>query len=301
MVTKKPKRRTRKNSTSTDEETSPSKGRKNIRKILDDQELDIHTKDAIAAERERRKRITENQKKYNDSLLEQSLSQATTTTDLSSSPPANPRLILELDKNTNEPLIEVDRKLVEQMKPHQCDGVRFLWNNVFESIEAIEKKKNAGNGCILAHCMGLGKTLQVISFIHTVFNASRFTKVKTCLVLCPKNAGEISLRISFLFSSFVLLALNWSNEFDHWLNGIEPSIDHYQLATIKTHLRNTHLTYWHNHGGVMIMGYDIYRQLANGNRMKNKKTRDDILRCLVDPGPDIIGKILHLSFSINSS
>lgn len=190
---KKPKRKTRKNSTSTDDETSPSKGRKNIRKILDDQELDVHTKDAIAAERERRKRISENQKKYNDSLLEQSLSQATNTSDPSSTP--NARLILALDKNTNEPLIEVAPKLVEQMKPHQCDGVQFLWNNVFESIEVIEKKKNGGNGCILAHCMGLGKTLQVISFIHTVFDASQFTKVKTCLVLCPKNAGQ------FLFES----------------------------------------------------------------------------------------------------
>lgn len=176
-------------STSNDEEVSPSKGRKNIRKILAEKELDIQTKDAITAERERRKRIAENQKKYNDTLLEQSFSQSNHAEE--QAPTANPRLILELDKATNEALIEVAPKLVEQMKPHQCDGVRFLWNNVFESIDAIEKKKSSGNGCILAHCMGLGKTLQVISFIHTIFNSSELTKVKTCLVLCPKNAGRI--------------------------------------------------------------------------------------------------------------
>jgi transcriptional regulator ATRX len=38
--------------------------------------------------------------------------------------------------------------------------------------------------------MGLGKTLQIISFIHTVFNYDTITNVKTCLVLCPINAGK---------------------------------------------------------------------------------------------------------------
>jgi transcriptional regulator ATRX len=103
---------------------------------------------------------------------------------------SNPRLILELDKTTNEALIEVSPQLVEQLKPHQCDGIQFLWNNVFESIDAIQNKKRSGNGCILAHCMGLGKTLQVISFIHTIFKYKEITNMKTCLVLCPINAGK---------------------------------------------------------------------------------------------------------------
>jgi transcriptional regulator ATRX len=108
---------------------------------------------------------------------------------------SNRRLILELDQTTNEPLIEVSTKLVQQFKPHQCDGIRFLWNNVFESIDAIENKKQQGNGCILAHCMGLGKTLQVISFIHTIFNYDKITNVRTCLVLCPINAGKLKKQI----------------------------------------------------------------------------------------------------------
>lgn len=163
-------------------------GRKNIRKIIDDQKLDIQTKHAVEAELERRRRIAEKQKEYNDNLLEKSSYLSNLENEQLNNP--NLRLILELDPTTNEPLIEVSPKLVRQLKPHQCDGIRFLWNNVFESIDAIQNKKEQGSGCILAHCMGLGKTLQVISFIHTIFNYDQITKVRTCLVLCPINAGK---------------------------------------------------------------------------------------------------------------
>lgn len=174
-------------------ETSPNKhnsqnGRKNIRKIIDDQKLDVQTKHAVEAELERRKRIAEKQKEYNDNLLEKSTYLSHLENERTNNP--NPRVILELDPTTNEPLIEVSPKLVRQLKPHQCDGIRFLWNNVFESIDAIQNKKQQGSGCILAHCMGLGKTLQVISFIHTIFNYDQLTNIRTCLVLCPINAGN---------------------------------------------------------------------------------------------------------------
>ena len=177
-----------------DDESSPSKkhnahgGRKNIRKIIEDQELARQTKHAVEAELERRKRIAEKQKEYNDILLEQSTS-ASAIKDKQNTR-SNRRLILELDSAANEPVIEVASKLVQQLKPHQCDGIQFLWNNVFESIDAVQNKKHEGNGCILAHCMGLGKTLQVISFIHTILNYDQIMNVKTCLVLCPINAGE---------------------------------------------------------------------------------------------------------------
>lgn len=35
-----------------------------------------------------------------------------------------------------------------------------MWDCCCESVKKIEK--SAGSGCILAHCMGLGKTLQVL-------------------------------------------------------------------------------------------------------------------------------------------
>ena len=37
--------------------------------------------------------------------------------------PVTTRLVLETDEDTKEPIIEVDKKLIRKLKPHQVDGV----------------------------------------------------------------------------------------------------------------------------------------------------------------------------------
>lgn len=83
------------------------------------------------------------------------------------------KLVLDFDPETKEELISVDKKLVKKLKPHQGQGVKFMWDASFESLEKLNE--NHGGGCILAHCMGLGRSL-----LHTALklyaNFSQLTR-----------------------------------------------------------------------------------------------------------------------------
>lgn len=52
-----------------------------------------------------------------------------------------------------EPVIYLHREIGEHVKPHQLAGIQFMWRELIEA----EKPQ----GCLLAHVMGLGKTMQV--------------------------------------------------------------------------------------------------------------------------------------------
>lgn len=80
-------------------------------------------------------------------------------------------------------MIRVDSLLVNKLKPFQADGVIFLWTALFETLYQLES--DIGNGCILEQSSGLGKTLQVISLIHTVLKHTDLTHIKRVLILCP--------------------------------------------------------------------------------------------------------------------
>ncbi|XP_078025401.1 transcriptional regulator ATRX isoform X2 [Epinephelus lanceolatus] len=242
------------------------KGRKKIRKILKDDKLRTETRDALKEEEERRKRIAEREalrKKLREVIVVEESSQVTC--------PITTKLVLDEDEETKEPLVQVHRNLVTKLKPHQVDGVQFMWDCCCESVRKIEK--SAGSGCILAHCMGLGKTLQVVTLLHTLLLCEKLD-FSTALVVCPLNT-----------------VLNWLNEFEKWQEGMkdDESLEVTELATVKRPQERSYaLQRWHDMGGVMIIGYEMYRNLTQGRNIKSKKLKEIFQRTLVDPGPDLV-------------
>ena len=102
--------------------------------------------------------------------------------------------------------------------PLQVEGIRFMFDNIVERV--AEYRRNRGFGCILAHSMGLGKTLQVVSFIDTFL---RHTPGKRVLCIVPINTLQ-----------------NWVAEFNKWIPPPPPGSTAAATATSTTSSATAH-------------------------------------------------------------
>uniref|UniRef100_A0AAX7STZ2 RAD54 like 2 n=1 Tax=Astatotilapia calliptera TaxID=8154 RepID=A0AAX7STZ2_ASTCA len=219
-------------------------------------------------------------------------------------PDAQGRVLVNLNHPTTEEDIFLSPQLARAVKPHQIGGIRFLYDNLVESVERFSS--SSGFGCILAHSMGLGKTLQVISFIDVLF---RRTQAHTVLAIVPVNTLQ-----------------NWLSEFNTWVpppEALPPDPDPAVVTprTFKVHILNDEhknttarakvVEDWARDGGVLLMGYEMYRLLSlkksfvAGRKKKSKKAAGPVVidldeedrqqellkgieKALARPGPDVV-------------
>lgn len=63
-----------------------------------------------------------------------------------------------------------------------------------------------------------------------------------------------------------------------------------ELATVKRpQERAFALQQWQEMGGIMIIGYEMYRNLTQGRNIKSKKLKETFQKTLVDPGNKLLG------------
>lgn len=131
---------------------------------------------------------------------------------------------------------------------------------------------------------------QVVTFFHTVLLSDNLT-FRTALVVCPLNT-----------------VLNWVYEFRKWQRNVgsdrvnvrtavyikaerfTPNGDTNlvwqvrHLVAVNPSERLAALQKWYREGGVMVMGYELYRILSLAPKTNNEASRRELKRVLVDPG-----------------
>ncbi|XP_053958054.1 DNA repair and recombination protein RAD54-like [Anastrepha ludens] len=101
------------------------------------------------------------------------------------------------DPNKLQVHVVVDPLLSNILRPHQREGVLFMY-------ECVEGLRGGFNGCIMADEMGLGKTLQCVTLVWTLLRQSPDCKptISKVVVVSPSS-----------------LVKNWEKEFNKWLHG----------------------------------------------------------------------------------
>ncbi|KAH0880328.1 hypothetical protein HID58_067722, partial [Brassica napus] len=112
-------------------------------------------------------------------------------------PEVEPLVLWQLDESDDAMRISVHPLLVRFLRPHQREGVQFM----FDCVSGLHGSENI-NGCILADDMGLGKTLQSITLLYTL--------------LCQGFDGTPMVKKAIIVTPTSLVS-NWEAEIKKWV------------------------------------------------------------------------------------
>lgn len=246
--------------------------KKKIRRILDDTELGEETKRKIAIEKERQERLKSLGAKFSSKTMFMNSGNCCKNSYESGSlemlGDVETGYIVNVVREEGEVAVRIPRSLSEKLKPHQVAGIRFMWENIIQSIRKV-KSGDKGLGCILAHTMGLGKTFQVISFLYAAMRIVDLG-LKTALIVAP-----------------VSVLHNWRQEFTKWEPLEVKPLRVCMLEDVPRERRVKLLQKWRLKGGVLLIGYTAFRNLSLGKHIKDRHVAREICQILQD-GPDIL-------------
>lgn len=201
----------------------------------------------------------------------------------------------------------VPRAILTRLKLHQLQGVKFLLDNLLGKTNP----EQIPTGCILADAMGLGKTLQVLVALHI------FARIQVA-------AGHPRPRFLLVCPTTVLK--HWKNEslkLSEWLTHptqtndltITPADKRSMLlptkildATVSAADRAMMLHAWRDHHGMLLIGYDLLRDIVSaqptaaaaragdivdecdltGDGDSVSRVSSDLLSYFQNPGPDVL-------------
>ncbi|KAI1393640.1 uncharacterized protein F4822DRAFT_385338 [Hypoxylon trugodes] len=175
-------------------------------------------------------------------------------------------MIINESKEDDKGFIYVHPEIAARIKEHQVAGVRFMWDQVVES--------GAKQGCLLAHTMGLGKTMQIITLLVAIAQAASSEdpaissqipddlKESKTLMLCPPSLVD-----------------NWMDELLFWAPEDHKLGEFFKVdQTTPREERTGHITSWDDRGGILLFGYSLFKEFID-----NQETRE-----ILCDGPNIV-------------
>ncbi|KAI1826154.1 P-loop containing nucleoside triphosphate hydrolase protein [Xylaria intraflava] len=167
-------------------------------------------------------------------------------------------IIVNESKTDDQGFIYIDDEIAHRIKDHQITGVRFMWDQLLVA--------NKRQGCLLAHTMGLGKTMQVVTLLATISQAA-MSDDPTVSVQVPEEMRESRT----LILCPATLVNNWLDEMLGWLPEGHGLGDIFKIdAVLGTEQRRQVIQTWGDRGGVLIIGYNLFKSfIEEGGETRN--------------------------------
>lgn len=161
--------------------------------------------------------------------------------------------------------IYLNNEIASRLKPHQIEGVRFLWRELTSDDEE-------GQGCILAHTMGLGKTAQSIALLVTIAETAASKEKRIQL---PQNLRTQKQKILVLCPPTLLP--NWQQELGIW-DQTHVLGETYVIDSIinDSQERFQVLRRWRERGGVLLIGYTMFLKFVTCKATKSLTEEDSL-------------------------
>ncbi|KAH6978707.1 hypothetical protein EDB82DRAFT_430865 [Fusarium venenatum] len=178
-------------------------------------------------------------------------------------------IIINESKEEHEGFICVNDHIARSIKKHQIAGVRFIWDQIVRDASVRQ-------GCLLAHTMGLGKTMQVITVLVALAEASE-SKNPSVLAQIPadlRNSRTLVLCPAALVD-------NWMDELLKWAPANALGELRKVTANMPLPERASTVTSWASEKGVLLVGYNMFQKLIEmSSELSSLLTgRPDVVVC----------------------
>ncbi|KAL9579201.1 MAG: hypothetical protein Q9212_005243 [Teloschistes hypoglaucus] len=195
------------------------------------------------------------------------------------------QVVVNLGKLDSQDLIYLPDSIGRKIQEHQKEGIRFLWREIIEDHASKQ-------GALLAQTMGLGKTMQVISFLLTVAIAAKSTnenirdqipprlRESKTIIVCPPALIE-----------------NWEEEFFQWApDDLNDTIGDIRTVSSAMDLpsRLRTISDWGDDGGVLVIGSSILRDLIGkkpkqgASHARPDEEQRSVVKDIILTGPNVV-------------